>query len=92
MTWALMELLPEGVAILMVGAIVAAIVSTADSALHSTVSSITRDIYHQVLNPKATDRQILRFTKACVLVVGVTGIVIGIYVPAVFKILLMGYT
>ncbi|WP_019614006.1 sodium:solute symporter family protein [Psychromonas ossibalaenae] len=90
MTWVIMELLPEWISVIMLGAIAAAIVSTADSALHSTVSSLTRDIYQQTFKPDATDKQILRFTRISVSVVGILGLMIGLFAPSVFSILLMG--
>ncbi|UJF18462.1 sodium:solute symporter family protein [Vibrio sp. SS-MA-C1-2] len=90
MTWALVELLPEWLSIIMLGAIAAAIVSTADSALHSTVSSLTRDIYQKVYKPEATDKEIIRFTKLAVMIVGCIGLSIGLFAPSVFSILLMG--
>lgn len=90
MIWVVAELLPGWLSMIMLGAIVAAIVSTADSALHSTVSSITRDIYQKVYKPNSTDKQILRFTKICVVVVGVIGMLIGLFSTSVLSILLMG--
>ena len=92
MMWAIMVFLPEALAILVLAAVVAAIVSTADSALHSVSASITRDFYQSIFKPGATDRDILAFSKICIVVLGVAGVVIGLYVPFVFKVLVMGYT
>ncbi len=92
MTWAVVNLLPKGVAVLVLGAIVAAIVSTADSALHSTASSITRDLYHGIFRPRATDADILRFSKRCIAVLGVLGILIALWLPFIIQVLVLGYT
>ena len=92
MTWAIMNLLPTGVAVFVLGAIIAAIVSTADSALHSTSASITRDLYHGIIKPDATDEEILRFSKKCICIVGVLGIGIAMYIPFIIKVLVLGYT
>ncbi|MBT3219018.1 MAG: sodium:solute symporter family protein [Proteobacteria bacterium] len=92
MTWSVMNLMPRGVALLVVGAIVAAIISTADSALHSTAASITRDLYHGIFRPEASDDDILRFSRRCIVVVGIVGLVIGLWVPFIIKVLVLGYT
>ncbi len=49
--------------ILLFGGVVAAIVSTADSALLSFASMISRDVYAQYINPNATERRQVRFGK-----------------------------
>jgi len=92
MMWIVMEILPEIAAVFVIAAIVAAIVSTADSALHCTAASITRDFYQCIFNPQATDEDILRFSGRCIMALGVLGVVIGIWVPDVLGALLMGYT
>ncbi len=92
MMWAIMEFLPQGVALLVLAAVAAAIVSTADSALHSASASITRDFYQVLFKPNASDEDVLRFSKICIVILGVLGVIIGLYVPVVFKVLVMGYT
>ncbi len=92
MTWAVMNMLPKGAAVLVLGAIMAAIVSTADSALHSTASSITRDFYQGVFRPQATDADVLRFSRRCIGVLGVVGIGIALGLPFIIKVLVLGYT
>ncbi|MGF1734947.1 sodium:solute symporter family protein [Photobacterium satsumensis] len=90
MTWAIVELLPEWLSVIMLGAITAAIISTADSALHSTVSSLTRDIYQKIYKPEADDKEVIKFTRKAVICVGVLGLAIGLFAPSIFTILLMG--
>lgn len=92
MMWLVTDMLPEVMAVLVIAAIVAAIVSTADSALHTTSAGFTRDFYQSIFNPKATDAQILRFSKYCILTLGIIGVIIGLYFPDVLNALLMGYT
>jgi solute:Na+ symporter, SSS family len=92
MTWAVVNLLPRGVALLVLGAIVAAIVSTADSALHSTASSITRDLYQGIWRPQASDAEILRFSRRCIMALGVVGILIALWLPFIIQVLVLGYT
>jgi len=53
--WCVRELLHPAVAMIVLGAAMAAIVSTADSALHSASASITRDFYQGLIRPDTTD-------------------------------------
>ncbi|WP_176461867.1 sodium:solute symporter family protein [Anaeromicrobium sediminis] len=92
MSWAITNLLPKTASVIMLAGIVAAIVSTADSALHSTSASITRDFYQNIFNLDATDEDILKFSKKAIIVLGVVGVIIGIYIPMVLKVLVLGYT
>jgi len=91
-TWSITHLLPAGVAVFALGAIIAAIVSTADSALHSTAASITRDLYQGIFKQEAGDKEVLRFAKKCILAVGLVGMVIGICMPHIIEVLVLGYT
>lgn len=90
--WAIENLLPSSIAVFILAAIVAAIVSTADSALHTSITSISRDIYHQLIHPTAKDEDIMGFSKKATVFLGVIGISIGIFVPQVIKLLVLGYT
>lgn len=90
--WCVKELLHPAVAMLVLGAIMAAIVSTADSALHSTSASITRDFYQGLFRPDATDAQVLRFSKWSIGVLGLVGMTAGILLPDIIEVLVLGYT
>jgi len=90
--WAIENVLPSSIAVFILAAIVAAIVSTADSALHTSITSISRDIYHQLIHPAAKDEEIMHFSKKATVFLGLIGICIGIFVPQVIKLLVLGYT
>ncbi len=90
--WCVRELLHPAVAMIVLGAIMAAIVSTADSALHATSASITRDFYQGMLRRDATDAQVLRFSKWTIAVLGLAGMAAGILLPSIIEILVLGYT
>jgi len=91
-TWCIMEVLPTAVGVFILGAIIAAIVSTADSALHSTSACITRDLYQGIFKTDATDEDVLRFSKKCIMALGIAGVLIGLFMPFVIKVLVLGYT
>ena len=48
----------------------AIIVSTADSFLLIPATNLTRDVYQKHMNPKATEKQVLLFSRALVLILG----------------------
>ena len=56
----LKEVFPPVVAAIFIAAILAAIMSTADSVLLAGVANVVRDIYQQILRPDATDKELLR--------------------------------
>jgi Na+/proline symporter len=90
--WALQEVLHPVIGAIALAGLVAAVISSADSALHSVSASMSRDIFQMVLKPEASDRAVLSMSKICVGVVGVAGIGIGILVPNVIQALLVGYS
>lgn len=90
--WAIENILPSGVSVFILAAIVAAIVSTADSALHTSVTSISRDLYHQIVHPDAKDDEIMAYSKLITVLLGVIGLIIGIFIPQVIRLLVIGYT
>lgn len=54
-----------GLVVLLLSAVLAAMMSTADSALLSISSMFTKDIYSRHLNPGASQAQLTRVAKAC---------------------------
>ena len=63
-------LLPPAVTGLVMAAIMAAIMSTADSLLLQTGSIASRDLYERFINPRASEQQMLWVSRACVLGIG----------------------
>ena len=54
-----------GLVVLLMAAIVAAMMSTADSALLSISSMVTKDIYGRLLRPEASEAELTRVGKIC---------------------------
>jgi Na+/proline symporter len=73
---------------LMLAAIFAAIMSSANSLLMTAVTLFSDSIYRRIINPKADDSQMKRFAKAAVVVIGVGAITIAYVLPSVVKIIL----
>ncbi len=83
------QLLPAAVTGLVMAAIMAAIMSTADSLLLQTGSIASRDIYERFINPNASERQMVAVSRALVLAVAVIGYFIALVEPpTVFSIVI----
>lgn len=62
--------LPTAIGCLLLAAIVAIIVSTADSFLLVPATNLVRDIYQRFINPQATNARILIYSRLAVLLLG----------------------
>ncbi|KAM4552943.1 high affinity choline transporter 1-like isoform 1-T1 [Fundulus diaphanus] len=70
---ALQQLTPPWVAVLGIGAVAAAVMSSMDSALLSSASMFTQNIYKTTLRKRASDRELLWVIRISVLLVGLAG-------------------
>jgi len=64
-----------------IAAIIAAIMSTADSFLLVAGVTIGRDFYQRFINKDATDRQLITISRIVTLIVGAVGLIIAIIYP-----------
>ncbi|XP_068184089.1 high affinity choline transporter 1-like [Antennarius striatus] len=69
----LQHLTPTFISVIGIGCIAAAVMSSADSALLSSASLFTSNIYKTILRPKASDWENHRAVQVSVVVVGVVG-------------------
>ena len=69
------------IASLLVAGIFSAGMSTVDSLLVVATGGVTHDVYHCLINPKATSKQIMNVSRMTIVVIGVLGITIGILQP-----------
>lgn len=88
----IMELLPAGLTGIVIAAYIAAVMSTADSALIGPVAIFTNDIYRKFVNPDASDRQLVRVARSLTLILGVLGVGLAYLVPNVLDLVLYAYT
>lgn len=86
------EALPMWLGGLLLGAIFAAEVSTADAVLFMLSTSLSKDLYKTFLNPEADDAQLLKVTKLTAVVCGGLGALLGILLPDVISALTIFYT
>ncbi len=81
------NLLPSAIVGIVMAAIMAAIMSTADSILLQTGSIAARDLYERFINPNMEEKQMVRVSQVIVLAVGlVCGFIALFEPPAVFAV------
>lgn len=68
------QMLPEWLAGILICGALAAMMSTADSQLLVTTSSITEDIYHQDIAPEANQIKLVRISRIVTLIIGISAI------------------
>lgn len=85
-------LLPRALAGLMITAILAAVMSTADSQLIQVASILSRDVYERFINPQATDRQMVTASRMLVLIIGLVGFAVAYFQPpAIFSLVVFAW-
>ncbi len=75
------KLLPPAITGIVMAAIMAAIMSTADSLLLQTGSVASRDIYERFINRRASERQMVWISRGLVLAIGIVGYTIALLQP-----------
>ncbi len=88
----IMELLPAGIAGVVIAAYIAAVMSSADSCLIGPVAIFTNDIYKKRLRPSASDADLVRVARMATLVLGVLAIGTAYLIPNVLDLILYAYT
>lgn len=73
-----------------VAAILAAVMSTADSLLLAATSHVVRDFYYR-FNPRITDRQMLKLSIIVTIVVGAFSLVTALTVRGIIELLIYSY-
>ena len=83
------KLLPSAATGLVMAAIMAAIMSTADSLLLQTGTIAARDLYERFLNPSASEKQMVIVSRALVLIIAFIGYFVALVEPpSVFNVVI----
>ena len=86
------DVLPAFMGVVLVCGAAAIIVSTANSFLLTPATNLIRDVYQRFLNPSATDRQVIIYTRVIVALLGVFGYAAGKFFPTILAMALWAYT
>jgi SSS family solute:Na+ symporter/sodium/proline symporter len=86
------DVLPTMLGMALVAGATAIIVSTANSLLLTPATNLVRDVYQRFLNPAATDRQIVLYTRIAVVALAAIGVVGGNVFPTILAMALWAYT
>lgn len=87
-----LESLPAVLGVLLLCGAAAIVVSTANSFLLTPSTNLMRDVYQRFVNPSATDRQVLVYTRVLVVVLGAVAFVAGNFFPTILAMALWAYT
>ncbi|MGM0988097.1 MAG: sodium:solute symporter family protein [Pseudomonadota bacterium] len=85
------NILPVGITGLVLAALLAVVMSTADSYLNSTAVVFVRDIYSRHINREATSKQHLKIERWVSLLVGVAATLFALMATSIVDALLMSY-
>ncbi len=88
----LTQSLPVWLGGLLLGAVFAAEVSTADAVLFMLSTSLSKDLYQTFINPQADDRRLMAVVRTTAVGCGVIGAVLGILLETVIGALTIFYT
>ena len=89
---AMKEMMPFGIAAFALAAIFAAEISTADTVLYMLATSISKDLYKTFFNTKATDEQLLYFSRKTTIVCGIVGVIVAQYMANIITALSIFYS
>ncbi|NLY20095.1 MAG: sodium:solute symporter family protein [Tissierellia bacterium] len=82
----LLNYLPSGIKGICIAALIAAIMSTADSYMLTGATNFSVDIYKTKINPNASDKQMLIVTKIGVLAIGLIGLGFALVLPDIMSV------
>lgn len=88
----IVQIFPHGLKGLVLIGILSAIMSTADISVLTGSASITKDIYQRYINPKASEKTLMRAGFIASLLVGVLGALFGWFNQDIMNILLITFT
>ena len=87
-----LQVLPTFLGVLLLCGAAAIIVSTANSFLLTPSTNLIRDVYQRFINPAASDRQVLLYTRLLVVLLGAVGFIAGNFFPTILAMALWAYT
>ncbi|WP_085506089.1 sodium:solute symporter family protein [Thalassobacillus devorans] len=71
------ELLPPALGGLVIIGLLSALMTGADSFILQGSSNITQDLYHRLINPKATDKQMMFISRVSVVIISLLSVIVA---------------
>ncbi len=87
----MLEVFPPVVGAIFIAAILAAVMSTADSTLIAGTAFVMRDLYQQIFRPDASDKTLLRLSFVVTVVIGLMSLGVTYLVPVIINLFLLSY-
>lgn len=84
--------LPQLLGALLLGGVFAKVLSTGNNYLFSPASNLIHDVYHRFLNPRATEQQLLFFSRVFVVLLGVVALVMAAFTESILRMAVYAYT
>lgn len=81
----MVELLPTGIGVLALAAVLSAELSSSDAILFMLSTSLSVDLYKRFLNPDANDRQLLKVSRAAAVAGGILAVALAIVLPSIIQ-------
>ena len=84
--------LPKWVGLLALASVLSAEISSADAILFMLTTSVSKDFYKGIFNPKASDKHLLKITRISAVLFGCIGILLAILLPSIMAALTIFYS
>lgn len=84
--------LPALLGALLLGGVFAKVISTGNNYLFSPASNLIHDVYKRFLNPQASERQTLFYSRYIVVGLGVLAVVLAAHTESILRMALYAYT
>jgi len=81
----------SGVGAIFVAAILAAVMSTADSLLSAATSHVVKDLYQSFIEPEAEDKKLLNLSIGTTVAIGVLALVAALTIQGIVELLIYSY-
>jgi solute:Na+ symporter, SSS family len=92
LAWTALHYLPPGLGAVLMGAIFAKIISTANNYLFSPATNIVHDVFVRYLAPRAQPRTVILVSRLVVVLLGAWSLYQGLHTGSVLKATLYAYT
>ena len=86
------DVMPAGLAGLVMAAYFSAIMSTADSCLLASAGNFTNDIYQKYIRPDAPEKRVLAVSRWVTVALGAASVGLALLLPTVLEMILLSYS